>query len=65
MRRTHFLYLQMPIKQMADKRQLTVLLICSKAGTLLPPHLIDPGKTDRCHTSYDFPKDWDIYYTET
>lgn len=44
---------------------MTVLMACTKSGSLLPPQLIYQGKTDACHPNYDFPEEWDIYHTES
>jgi hypothetical protein len=60
-----FIILQVPITQLDDKRQMTVLMACTKSGSLLPPQLIYQGKTDACHPNYDFPEEWDIYHTES
>ena len=32
-------------------------------GKFLPIQLIYAGKTTRCHSSYDFPQDWEITHT--
>ena len=55
---------QVPIAQLDDKRQMTVLLACNKAGEMLPPQLIYQGKTDLCHPSYTFPEGWDVTHTD-
>ena len=56
---------QVAISHMDDKRQMTVLLSCTKSGNLLPPQLIYQGKTDNCHPQFNFPADWDITHTES
>ncbi|XP_067682563.1 uncharacterized protein [Haliotis asinina] len=40
-------------------------LMMTKSSDLLPPQLIYPGKSDRCHPSINFPADWDITHTES
>jgi len=57
---------QISISGLDDKRQITLLLAVSKSGTLLPPQLIYPGKTDRClPKNVNFPYTCDLTYTET
>ena len=56
---------QVPIAQLDDKRQMTVLLACTKSGEMLPPQLIYQGKTDLCHPTYPFPESWDITHTDS
>ena len=55
---------QVPIHGMDDKRQITVLLSVTKAGTLLPPQLLYGGKTTKCLPPTKFPSDWDVFYSE-
>lgn len=57
---------QVPITGIDDKRQITLLLATSKSGTLLPPQLIYPGKTERClPKGVTFPASWDPTFTES
>ncbi|XP_068219191.1 uncharacterized protein [Palaemon carinicauda] len=57
---------QVSISGLDDKRQITLLLSVTKAGTLLPPQLIYAGKTNRClPKGVNFPESWDITYTES
>ena len=46
-----------------DKRQVSVVLACSMAGTFLPPQVIYKGKTPSCLSSYTFLGDWDVTYS--
>ena len=48
-----------------DKRQITVLLCCSKSGTLLAPQVIYQGKSERCHPNIKFPESWNITHSES
>ena len=48
-----------------DKREMTVLLSCTMSGSLLPPHLIYAGKTNKCHPNITFPAGWDIHHSES
>ena len=50
---------QVTIAGSNDKRQITLLLTVTKAGTLLPPQLIYSGKTSKCLPATRFPSDWD------
>ena len=54
---------QVPIAQLDDKRQMNVLLACTKSGDMLS--LIYQGMTDACHPTYPFPEGWDITHTDT
>jgi hypothetical protein len=56
---------QVDIIRKEDKREMTVLLTCTMAGSLLPPHLIYAGKTNKCHPKITFPSGWDIYHSES
>ena len=47
-----------------DKREMTVLLLCTMSGFLLPPHLIYCGKTNKCHPDITFPHGWDVHCSE-
>ena len=46
---------QVKITGLDDKRQITALLSVTMSGQMLPVQLIYAGKTDRCHSSIDFP----------
>ena len=50
----------MDIRDLEDKREITGLLGISMAGEMLPPQIIYPGKTDRCHAAVSFPEEWNI-----
>ena len=54
---------QVTIAGSNDKRQITLLLTVTKAGTLLPPQLIYSGKTSKCLPATRFPSDWDPTFT--
>ena len=41
----------MDVVEREDKREMTVLFTCTMSGSLLPPHLIYTGKTNKCHPS--------------
>lgn len=56
---------QVPIAQIDDKRQMTVLMACTQSGKLLPPQLLYQGKTEACHADFNFPKEWDVWHTDT
>ena len=56
---------QVEITGLDDKRQLTVALAETLAGTLLPPQVIYQGKTDQCHPTYKFPSSWHITHSES
>ena len=43
-----------------DKKQITAVICGNVMGECLPLQLIYAGKTRRCHTKFDFPKDWCI-----
>ena len=47
-----------------DKRQITAVFAVTMNGNFLPPQLVYAGKTPKCFPKVDFPKDWDITYTE-
>ena len=46
-----------------DKRQVTATLAVTMSGMLLPVQILYQGKTERCHPTYKFPDDFDIYQT--
>ena len=46
-----------------DKRQVTSTLAVSLDGQFLPFQVLYQEKTDRCHPSYTFPDDLDIFHT--
>ncbi len=48
-----------------DKRQFTAVFAISLAGKLLPPQLLYAGKTEKCHPNFAFPKDWDIWHSDS
>eukprot|EP00058_Branchiostoma_floridae_P006720 XP_002592208.1 hypothetical protein BRAFLDRAFT_84636 [Branchiostoma floridae] len=54
---------QVPVVGKEDKRQITLLLAISLSGQLLPPQVLYQGKTDKCHASFNFPEEWDVYHT--
>ena len=60
---------QMGVKQIDmtgkdDKWEITALLACMFIGKTLPPHIIYTDKTELCHTTFIFPKDWDIHHID-
>ena len=56
---------QVKITGLDDKQQITALLSVTMSGQMLPVQLIYAGKTDRCHSSIDFPTKCDITQTES
>ena len=46
-----------------DKRQVTSTLAVFLDGQFLPFQVLYQGQTDRCHPSYTFPDDFDIFHT--
>ena len=52
------------ITGMDDKRQITVLLLCSMDGKLLPTQVIYAGKTPACLPNCDYPPEWYLTYSE-
>jgi hypothetical protein len=54
---------QVPIAGVDDKRQVTMVLANTPLGTVLPPQVVYKGTTNRCHPTYNFPKDWDITHS--
>ena len=53
-----------PIKGVDDKRQITTTFAISATGEFLPVKLIYPGKTKRCLPNFQFPRTFQITYTE-
>ena len=56
---------QVPVVGKEDKREITVLLTISAAGTLLPPQVIYQGKTRGCHAKITFPPNWHITHSDS
>ena len=48
---------------LSDKWQVTSTLAVTLTGKFLPFQILYQGKTDRCHPSYAFPSDFDIFHT--
>ena len=48
---------------LGDKRQITGVFCSTMEGDFLPPQLLYEGRTERCHPSFSFPKDWDIWHS--
>ena len=48
---------------LGDKRQMTGVFCSTMEGDFLPPQLLYEGRTERCHPSFSFPKDWDIWHS--
>ena len=46
-----------------DKHIVTAPLTVTMSGTFLPIQILYQGKTDRCHPTYKFPDDFEIYHT--
>ena len=53
-----------PIKGVDDKRQITATFAISAGGTFLPIQVIYEGKTQRCLPKYEFPKGFDVTFSE-
>ena len=49
---------------MDDKRQITGTFAVSPSAQCLPMQLIYAGKTDRCLPKFDFPKNFDVTFSE-
>ena len=45
-----------------DMREITGVVAASMTGDLLPLQLLYTGVTDRCHPTFDFPDDWDVWH---
>ena len=57
---------QVPLRGFDDQRQITAVAGCTLDCQLLPLQLLYQGKTDRCHPALvNFPKQWDIFHTES
>ena len=46
-----------------DKREITAAVAAPMAGDLLPLQLLYTGVTERCHLTFKFPDDWDIWHS--
>ena len=46
-----------------DKREITGVVTASMAGELLPLQLLYTGTTERCHPTFYFPDDWDVWHS--
>ena len=55
---------QVPIVGIEDKRPITAVLATTLDGQLLPPQLLYEGRTNRCHPTVVFPKEWDIFHSK-
>lgn len=53
-----------PIKGIDDKRQITATFAISLSGEFLPLQVIYEGKTKRCLPKYEFPKEFDVTFSE-
>lgn len=47
-----------------NQREITGVIGIRLTGSLLPFQLIYNGLTDRCHSSFSFPKDWNITHSQ-
>ena len=56
---------QIPVVGLEVKREVTVVLAATAAGTLLPPQVIYQGKTAGCHAKVAFPDKWHITHSES
>ena len=52
------------MKGYEDKQQITGVFCGMLCGEFLPIQLIYKGKTNKCHPSYSFPKDWSITHSD-
>ena len=55
---------KIPIADLDDKPEITVVLAVTLAGEYLPPQILYQGKTERCHPAIEFPSEWDVWHTE-
>ena len=55
---------QVAITGLGDKRLITGVLACAASGEVLPPQLLNGGRSDACHPKYKFPVGWDIHHSE-
>ena len=53
-----------PIADLDDKREITVVQAVTLAGEYLPHQILYQGKTGRCHPAIKFPSEWDEWHTE-
>lgn len=44
---------------------MTVLLSCTVSGSLLPPHLLYCGKTNKYHPHFTSHPGWDVHHSES
>uniref|UniRef100_A0A1X7UN64 Uncharacterized protein n=1 Tax=Amphimedon queenslandica TaxID=400682 RepID=A0A1X7UN64_AMPQE len=51
------------ITGIADKHQITAVLLDNLVGDFLPVQLINLGKSDQCHHRYEFLDDSDITHS--
>ena len=51
------------IKGFKDKRMITEVFRCSPVGETLPFQVIYGGKTNRCHSPQELPRDWSVTHT--
>ena len=52
-----------PVACLGDKRKITGVFCSTMEGEFLPPRLLYEGHTERCHPSFKFPEDWDIWHS--
>lgn len=55
---------QVTIIDLEDRRKINALLCSTADGSLLPPFILYPGKTDQCHAKYPFPDNWEVLHTD-
>ena len=55
---------QVPVAHKEDKREITIVLASTRAGTLLSPQLLYAGKTDQVHPTFRFPDGWNVFHTD-
>ena len=46
-----------------DKRMITAIFTCSLSGHFLPMQLLYTRKTSRCHPSFEFPPEFDVWHS--
>ncbi len=51
-------------KGIDDKRQITATFAISLSGEFLLIQVIHEGKTERCLPKYEFPKEFDVTFSE-
>ena len=54
---------QVAITGIDNKRQITVVVVCTASGHLLCPQVLYQGTTHRCHPNDKFPDGWDGYHS--